>query len=157
MRADDSNPASTSQLRGGQERTPTAVDTAAKYLPPTKLVPNQVVGSTSALVDSAQPYTDSILPVSRNPDKTRGVDARTNPEDAKKKLKRKAESESNETRVHPERLPSQHVTEKQKSYKPMDDANAGNQPKLNLDSPAVPSSDQASWFAKVSVERLKSS
>ncbi|XP_042464868.1 ubinuclein-1-like isoform X2 [Zingiber officinale] len=145
MRADESNPASASQLRSVQERTPPATDSAAKYLPPTKLVPNQVVSSTSAFVDSAQPYTDPIQPVSKNPDKTRGVDMRTNPEDAKKKLKRKVESESSETRGHPERLPSQHVTEKQKSFKHMDDTNASNQPKLNLlESSGVPNLDQAS-------------
>ncbi|XP_074563415.1 ubinuclein-1-like isoform X2 [Curcuma longa] len=145
MRADESNPTSASQLRSGQERAPPATaDTAAKYLPPIKLVPNQVAGSTSALVDSAQPYTDSIPPVVKNPDKARGVDVRTNPEDAKKKLKRKVESESSETRGHPERLPSQHVTEKPKSLKPMDDTNASNQPKPNLESPGVPNLDQAS-------------
>lgn len=144
MRADESNPTSASQLRSGQERAPPATDTAAKYLPPIKLVPNQVAGSTSALVDSAQPYTDSIPPVVKNPDKARGVDVRTNPEDAKKKLKRKVESESSETRGHPERLTSQHVTEKPKSLKPMDDTNASNQPKPNLESPGVPNLDQAS-------------
>ncbi|XP_074571515.1 ubinuclein-1-like isoform X2 [Curcuma longa] len=141
MRADESNPAS--QSRGSQEKTFPAIDTAAKYLPTTKLVPNQVISSTSTAVDATPPYTDSIQPASKISDKARSADVRTNTEDVKKKLRRKMESESSEPRVHPDKLPSQHAMDKQKSPKLADDTNASNHPKPNPESAGAPGSDQA--------------
>ncbi|XP_042427380.1 ubinuclein-1-like isoform X2 [Zingiber officinale] len=134
IRAGESSPAS--QSRGSQEKTFPAIDTAAKYLPTTKLVPNQVFCSTSTAVDATLPYTNSIQPVSKNSDKARNADARTNHEDVKKNLRRKMESESSETRV-------QHAMDKQKSPKLPDETNASNHPKPNPESAGPPGSDQA--------------
>ncbi|KAG6487059.1 hypothetical protein ZIOFF_055641 [Zingiber officinale] len=141
IRAGESSPAS--QSRGSQEKTFPAIDTAAKYLPTTKLVPNQVLCSTSTAVDATLPYTNSIQPVSKNSDKARNADARTNHEDVKKNLRRKMESESSETRVHPDKLLSQHAMDKQKSPKLPDETNASNHPKPNPESAGPPGSDQA--------------
>lgn len=131
MRTDESNPAS--QSWGSQEKTSPAI----------KLVPNQVISSTSTALDVTLPYTDPIEPVSKNSDKTRSADARTNLDDVKKKLRRKMESESSESRVHPDKLPSQHAMDKQKSPKLADDTNASNHPKPNPESSGAPVSDQA--------------
>ncbi|CAL9150353.1 unnamed protein product [Musa hybrid cultivar] len=148
-RTDETNPAS--QLRAGQEKPVPVVDATARFLAPLdKLISNQPAGSTGRSMDSVQP-ADSSQHTLKNPDKVRVANMSTNPEDAskafvdvKKKLKRKAESELSDTHIHSQKVPSQHITEKQKSPRIMDETNMSYQPKPSLELPGPTGSDQQS-------------
>lgn len=148
-RIDETNPAA--QLRAGQEKPVPVVDATARFLAPLdKLISNQPAGSTGRAMDSVQP-ADSSQHTLKNPDKVRVANMSTNAEDAskafvdvKKKLKRKAESELSDTHIHSQKVPSQHITEKQKSPRIMDDTNMSYQPKPSLELPGPTGSDQPS-------------
>ncbi|WOK94578.1 ubinuclein-1 [Canna indica] len=150
VRVDETN--SAAQLRAGQERPAPIIDSTAKYLAPLdKLVSSQAAGLTGRSVDSTSLSTESGHHALKHPDKIRGANMSTNHEDVskpsvdvKKKLKRKLESELGETRVHPDRVLSQQVIEKQKSLKLADEANASCQLKTNLELPGVSGSNQPS-------------